>query len=256
MSAAQCCENYEPVEKVLRPRFACCEDTLRIANFDSVDFWSKSCEPKNISSDFCDLLWELSDKVVYFHRGVDRCILCLRCNVLFTLRYYDWSEWKSKTVTLLHLEDDEILCERLLVAHHAWNCNPLTTDYDRFHRNFFLCELIAYARTSLLKVFSNPQNKGSSFVACGSCGCCISVTQDAFTETLCDSLLGWRWEKGQIFDPLKHDAVQVLFRKQEQMLTIDCENANFSFAHVKLVKLQRLYKTLLCFPAPIKLSRA
>ena len=167
-----------------------------------------------ISEETCILLWELRHSISYSVKGEERLITCFDCKYYYPLKSIAWSGWKSRHPReLFFIKDEDISCEKLLLAHCVWNCLPLETGYEKFKRQFYMTELISYSRTAHFKITRNLSvSKEAAFLCCASCSGCICVKVDDFTDGLCTNFLDWRWKCNVSF-PLHDKEMEITFQE-------------------------------------------
>lgn len=176
---------------------ACCKVVREIYSSSLQFRLTPHCGPQGrISGHYFDLLFSARDQVVYFinQPSSKRAIYCKKCNCIFNLRSYVWQDSPRFASDFELVPDEEISCEKLLVAHHSWNC--LKNSYlqeDVFRRTISIAELIGFSRSSTFKVFRDLSDPSKAFVGCTRCCKKIWIEVDEITDKICSLLLNFRW---------------------------------------------------------------
>ncbi len=189
----------------LRKFSACCRNTFQVAsdfaNFQLTSY--SSCTQTKISESIYETLWNLVGLVGYFVAGGRRMVCCIPCQKIFPLKDYVWKDFPS--ITRFHIiKAENIACEKLLVAHHVWNCHSTETQQDVFRREFFMTELVCYCKTMWMKIYKERADEQKGLICCSCCYGAIRIHIDEMTQRLCSDILGHKWKECLTADFLWH----------------------------------------------------
>lgn len=204
------CVYFRLRKRILRQFSACCGKTFQVAaDFAKFQLTSySSCVQPKISESIFETLWNFFGFIGYFIAGGTRMVCCIPCQEIYPLKDYVWKDFPS--IVRFHIiKPEKIACEKLLVAHHVWNCHPTDSPKDLFRREFFMTELICYCKSAWMKIYKEKAHQQQGLICCSCCYGAIRIQIDELTERLCNEIMGSKWNDHLCADFFLHPSKTV-----------------------------------------------
>jgi len=151
---------------------------------------------------FVDYLWRFRKVLFYSLANRTRKLVCMHCD-----RYHIFGGFESWEPMQLYLNGfqekahQEVLCNKLLIAHYVFNCYPTESEEDFFFRYILIAEVVAQSFKKHFKLYREQGNVMKGIAACSCCKCCISFNIDIVIFECCRELLPPEWVRTKFKDP-------------------------------------------------------